>query len=240
MASELLKDLDKRVVKDGESWARLRSAFASCISQYGNGAHLAAEYIGGQSVNRDFKGTDKARDPITPIPGARQREALKLLVDQVLSDKAFQFSPALLRKLVIESWQDGRSFGGSDYPIFRLILNLQKIALDQCLDSSVLQRIQNHEMQSDPAAIRSRSPRSSVPSATGSSPSWPRRPRARRNSRSRRSAGTSSASTSSGSARWYSVPGTIPRRWGTSGSSSSSAGSPRRAGRQEPGAAAPR
>ena len=78
MASELLKDLDQKVVKDGESWARLRSAFMSCISQFGNGAYLAAEYIGGQSVNRDFKGTDKARDPVTPDrrrPAARGAQA---------------------------------------------------------------------------------------------------------------------------------------------------------------------
>ena len=93
MASELLKELDRKVVKDGESWSRLRGAFLSCIQQYGNGAYLAAEHIGGQSVNRDFKGGDKARDPIMPVAGARQREALKLLVDQILSDKAFQFSP---------------------------------------------------------------------------------------------------------------------------------------------------
>ena len=66
----------------------------SCISQYGNGAYLASEYIGGQSVNRDFKGTEKARDPITPISGAKQRKALKMLIDQILADKAFQFSPA--------------------------------------------------------------------------------------------------------------------------------------------------
>ena len=39
---------------------------ASCISQFGNGAYLASEYIGGQSVNRDFKGTEKARDPDHP------------------------------------------------------------------------------------------------------------------------------------------------------------------------------
>ncbi len=151
LAGELLKDLDKKVVKDGESSARLRSAFSSCISQFGNGAYLAAEYIGGQSVNRDFKGTDKARDPITPIVGARQRDALKLLVDQILSDKAFQFSPGLLRKLMTESWQDSRYsfYGGMDYPIYRMILNLQEIALDQCLDSSVLQRIQNQETQSE-------------------------------------------------------------------------------------------
>ena len=154
MATELLKDLDQKVVRDNESWSRLHTAFSSCISQFGNGAYLASEYIGGQSVNRDFKGTEKARDPITPISGARQREALKMLVEQILSDKAFQFSPALLRKLVTESWQDGRftSSGGRDYPVYRMILNLQEIVLDQCLDSSVLQRIQTQELQSDPGA----------------------------------------------------------------------------------------
>jgi len=152
MATELLKDLDQKVVRDNESWSRLHAAFSSCINQFGNGAYLASEYIGGQSVNRDFKGTEKARDPITPISGAKQREALKMLVEQILSDKAFQFSPALLRKLIIESWQDNRFsyFGGGDYPIYRMILNLQEIVLDQCLDSSVLQRIQNQELQSDP------------------------------------------------------------------------------------------
>jgi hypothetical protein len=154
MATALLKDLDKKVVKDGESWARLRTAFMTCINQFGNGAYLAAEYVGGQSVNRDFKGTDKARDPVTPIPGAKQREALKLLVDQILGDKAFQFSPALLRKLVTETWQDGAFFpyGGMDYPIYRLILSIQEIALDQCLDPGVLQRIQNQELQSEPGS----------------------------------------------------------------------------------------
>ncbi len=154
MAAELLKDLDQKVVRDNESWARLRTAFSSCVSQYGNGAYLASEYIGGQSVNRDFKGTEKARDPITPINGAKQRKALKMLTEQILSDKAFQFSPALLRKLITEAWQDSRysSYGSNDYPVFRAILNIQEIVLDQCLDSGVLQRIQNQELQSDPGA----------------------------------------------------------------------------------------
>jgi hypothetical protein len=151
MAGELLKELDQHVVKDGESWARLRTAFTACIQQYGNGAYLATEYIGGQSVRRDFKGTAKAQDPITPVPGAKQREALKLLVDQILSDKAFRFSPGLLRKLTTESWLDGSSWISldADYPIYRLVLNIQEIVLDHCLDAGSLQRIQNQEMQSD-------------------------------------------------------------------------------------------
>ncbi len=154
MASEILKDLDQRVVKDGDSWARLRAAFTSCINQFGNGAYLATEYIGGQSIHRDYKGSVKAHDPIEPIAGARQREALKMLVDQILTDKTFQFSPSLLRKLTSESWLDGgRMYRmDADYPIYRTILRIQEIVLDHCLDSDVLQRIQNQEMQSDPAS----------------------------------------------------------------------------------------
>jgi hypothetical protein len=154
MAGALLKELDKLVVKDGESWARLRHAFTACIQQYGNGAGLAAEYVGGQSIHRDFKGTAKAHDPVTPIPGPKQRDALKLLNDQILSDKSFQFSPGLLRKLMTESWDDGGWFFSvdADYPIYQMVLNIQEIVLDQCLDSSVLQRIQNQEMQSDPGS----------------------------------------------------------------------------------------
>ena len=151
MAAELLRDLDQRVVRDNESWARLRNAFSTCMSQFANAAFLASEHVGGQSVCRDFKGTEKARDPVTPIAGDRQREALSLVVEKILSDQAFKFSPGLLRKLMQESWQDSRFFSmGSDYPIFRLILNIQGIVLDQCLDADVLQRLQNQELQSDP------------------------------------------------------------------------------------------
>jgi Met-zincin/Domain of unknown function (DUF5117) len=153
IAAELLSDLDKKVVKDGESWARLRPAFMTCISQFGNGAYLASEYLGGQSVHRDFKGTDKARDPIVPISGSRQREALSLVVDKILSDKSFQFSPALLRKLTTETWQDsGFYFFSRDYSIYQMVQNLQEIVLDQALDPSVLGRIQDQELQSDPGS----------------------------------------------------------------------------------------
>ena len=59
---------------------------------------------GGQSVSRDHKADKDAHDPIVPVPGAKQRECLKFLTDQILTDKAFQFSPALLRRLGSERW----------------------------------------------------------------------------------------------------------------------------------------
>ena len=75
LATELLKDLDARVVKDGESWARTRRAFSILLEQWGDGATLASQYVGGQSVSRDHKADKDARDPIVPVPGPSSASA---------------------------------------------------------------------------------------------------------------------------------------------------------------------
>jgi hypothetical protein len=154
LASQLMKDLDKKIVKDGESWARVRTAFSILLNQWGNGAYLVSEYIGGQSVSRSHKADKGAPDPIVPVPGAKQRDALKFLVDQVLSDKAFKFSPSLLRKLTTERWYhwgaNSLFFGGGvDYPVNEEILAIQSIVLRQCLDADVLTRLENQETAAD-------------------------------------------------------------------------------------------
>src|SRR6185312_4246288 len=97
-----------------------------------------------------------ARDPITPVAGAKQREALRIVAEQVLGDASFKFSPALLRKLASERWYHWGNesllyFGGSvDYPIYQRILGIQKIVLGQCLSADTLSRLQNQELQADP------------------------------------------------------------------------------------------
>ena len=118
---------------------------------------MAASFIGGQSFSRDFKGGEKGRDPIVPISGSKQREALKLLVDKILSDQAFKFSPSLLRRLTTEHWyhwgSDSFSYGGGvNYPIYDRILAIQRIVLNQCYDGTVLSRILNQELQVDEGA----------------------------------------------------------------------------------------
>jgi hypothetical protein len=155
LAADLVKDLDKRVVKDGESWARLRSAFSVLLSQYGNATFLAAGYIGGQYVSRDFKGGESSHDPVVPVPGDKQREALSFLTENILSDRAFQFSPALLRRLTADHWSHWGSdsvymSGGVDYPIYSRVLALQRIVLGQCFTPGILSRIQNQELQAEP------------------------------------------------------------------------------------------
>ncbi len=156
LAGELLKNLDERVVRDGDSWARTRRAFNILLQQWGDGATLASEIIGGQSVSRDHKADKDARDPIVPVPGAKQRDCLKFLVDAILSDQSFQFSPGLLRRLGNERWNHwGTSaYGGPgvDISVLEKILGIQKIVLSHCLAGQTLARLQNQQLQANPGS----------------------------------------------------------------------------------------
>jgi hypothetical protein len=154
LAAELIKSLDDKMVKDGESWARVRRSFSVLLGQYGNAAYLASSFIGGQSVSRDFKGGQSAHDPVTPIPGDKQRAALEFLTRTMLNGDAFHFPPTLLRRLTTENWyhwgSESMFFGGGvDYPIYDRVLGIQRIVLSRCLNPTVLARLQNQELQAD-------------------------------------------------------------------------------------------
>ena len=156
LAEQLLKDLDARVVKDGDSWSRTRRGFQILLQQWGDGATLASQFIGGHSVSRDHKADKDARDPIVPVAGAKQRECLKFLVNSILSDQAFQFSPALLRRLGAERWMHWGSSAMSgpsvDISVLERILAIQKIVLSHCLAPGTLARLQNQQLQANPGA----------------------------------------------------------------------------------------
>ncbi|MEI7923224.1 MAG: zinc-dependent metalloprotease [Planctomycetota bacterium] len=152
LAQDLLKDLDSRVVKDGESWTRLRRAFTPLVSQWGNAAGLASGYVGGQLYKRDHKGTKDGMDPVTPVYGDMQRAALKLIRDKILNDNVFQVSPALLRKLTSERWYHwaaDMNAGDPGYKFYDTVLSIQRIPLSETLSASTLNRIQNQEAMAD-------------------------------------------------------------------------------------------
>jgi hypothetical protein len=153
LAADLFKTIDDTVVRDGESWIRLRTAFMALIGQYGDAAYMSANYIGGQNFARDFKGTKDSRDPIIPVSGAKQREALDFLVNEILADKAFKFSPELLRRLTTEHWYHWGSNSFASGPagpnIYDYVLRIQQIVTSHCLSADVLQRLQNQTLMVD-------------------------------------------------------------------------------------------
>jgi hypothetical protein len=150
LAEELLKGLSDHVVNKGEGYQRARVAFGILLAQYGNSAHLISKYIGGENAHRDHRGDPKGRDPLVPVPAAKQREALKFLQEHVFSDKSFQFQPELLRRLAVPRWSHwGARPSSTDFPLHERILNIQKVALDQLLSGDVLARIQNNALKAE-------------------------------------------------------------------------------------------
>jgi hypothetical protein len=149
-SEELLKTLATRVVDEGEGYQRARIAFSLLLSQYGNGAYLISKYVGGEHAYRDHRNDPKGRDPLVPVPVAKQREALKFLQEHVFSDRPFQFPPDLLRKLAVERWMHwGSDYSSTDFPLYTRILGIQKLAMNQLLSSRVLQRVQTNALKAE-------------------------------------------------------------------------------------------
>ena len=148
VAQSLLPKLAETAVDKGESYNRLRLAFSLVLSQYGDAAYLASKYVGGTVVSRDHRGDPDGRDPLAPLAGDKQREALAFLKEQILTDKPFQFPPELLRKLGREKWYHWGStdffFGADgDYPVNERVLGIQRVAINELLDGDTLSRLQN-------------------------------------------------------------------------------------------------
>jgi hypothetical protein len=152
LSEEILKTLADKIVDKGEGYQRARQAFSILLNQYGNAAHLVANFIGGEYANRDHRGDPEERDPSVPVKGAKQRDALKFLQEHILTDKPFQFSPTLLRKLAADRWYHwGQEGGGNsvEYPLHERVLNIQRIVLAQLLDPDTLSRIENNSLKTD-------------------------------------------------------------------------------------------
>lgn len=153
LAEDLLKGLADRVVEKGEGYQRLRQAFGILLNQFGNGAHLVANYVGGEMMNRDHRDDPGARDPFVPIRADKQREALKFLAAHIFTDKTFQFSPALLRRLAADRWMhwgnERAVFSPVDYRVHERVLAVQRVAMMQLLNSGTLARIQNNALKAD-------------------------------------------------------------------------------------------
>jgi hypothetical protein len=150
LAEELLKDLHNRIVDKGEGYQRARLALNLLLRQFGDSAQLTVQYIGGEYAHRDHKDDPNGRDPLVPVAGARQRDALKFLQEHILADKSFQFSPQLLRKLAVDRWSHWGALPGSpDYSIYDRILAIQRVVLEHVLDPATLRRVQNNALKAE-------------------------------------------------------------------------------------------
>ena len=153
LVRELWERTEGRTLKDGDSYSLLRRNFSRGLSEAGQGAIYAAKYIGGLTTLRDRAGS--GRDPLTPVPVDKQREALQLIASQVFSSDSFRFSPAFLRRMSVSAFdiddavELGRSVPSIDIAVDQQVLSMQRSVLAQLLGETVAQRLVNNEAKVD-------------------------------------------------------------------------------------------
>jgi hypothetical protein len=146
----------------GESYSVLMRNFTRGFNQAAQAALYAVKYIGGLATLRDHAGSGRA--PLTPVDPAKQRQALAMLANDVLSAASFDFPPAFLRRLTasVTDMRDAAELGGTappiDVPIDEQVLALQKAVLDRLMSPLTAQRLLNNESKVDERGLALRLP----------------------------------------------------------------------------------
>lgn len=151
LVKESIAELGERVVAEGEGWQRAREAFSMLLGELSSATYLSAQYVGAQYNHRDHRGDPDAREPLELVPLEKQRETIAFLQEEILSEKAFDFPPALLKRLAPEYWSHWGAYGSYSYqfPLNDQIGYIQRIVLSRFLNSSVLRAIQDIERHAE-------------------------------------------------------------------------------------------
>lgn len=149
LIGELWPTVVDRVTPDGDGYQRARQAFGVLLLNYGRAMHIASRQVGGILVNRDHKSDPNARPPFVIVHVGKQRDALALIEENVLSDKPFNFPPELYNKLAATRWYHWGSDMPDrvDYAVHEVIGMWQDQILSQLMSSLTLRRIYDSELK---------------------------------------------------------------------------------------------
>ena len=145
LSRELWDRLQDRTLRPGQSYEVLRRNFIAGLTQLGNSGAVAAKYVGGVVYVRDHAGS--GREPFTPVAPDKQRAALKLIADGLLSVDSFRLRPEFVRRLTVDQFDRGREDAGlsaisPDISLSDRMLGVQRALLDQLLSDKVATRIE--------------------------------------------------------------------------------------------------
>lgn len=145
----LVDSLDGRLVAAGDGYSRLRDAFGDLLTDRFYATLVAAKYVGGAYTTRDHRGDPSGRPALTPVPAARQKEALAFALDALFSADAWRFPPALLTHLAPDRWLHWGSNPAAqeriDFPLHDWAESEQSALLGALLDPAVLDRVRDNE-----------------------------------------------------------------------------------------------
>lgn len=154
IVSEALPGIVDRMTKEGDDYTLARRALGILLSQHAQGMFFASRYVGGIQTSRSHKGDKDAKAPFRLVDANTQREVLKLLDEQVFSDKPFSLPPETYNFLSVTNWNHWGMEPAvrKDFAVHQVVARLQDNVLSQLMSSNTLNRIHDAELKAPPEA----------------------------------------------------------------------------------------
>jgi hypothetical protein len=146
--NELWANAEAKLVKPGEGYQVLRRAVGRGLGEYNRSLSIVGRVVGGIYHHRDHAGDPNGRVPYTPVPAAKQREALDFLRVHAFGEKAFVLPAGLQNKLAVERMPQLTTAPTLriDYPWHDQVIGLQAGVLGRLYSAPVLKRVQDNEL----------------------------------------------------------------------------------------------
>ena len=153
----LVRTLDRRFPQPQHPWDDERAAFLSLFQRYATCATTMTHYVGGEYLSRARVGDAGAHAALSPVPRSVEKRAYDILDTYLLSDRAWQFSPATLNRLTYTEFIPFSNFGYAppprhDVPVVELVARLQNGVLGYMYSPLVLQRLADLPTKARPGA----------------------------------------------------------------------------------------
>ncbi|MDE2612385.1 MAG: zinc-dependent metalloprotease [Burkholderiales bacterium] len=156
LGRELWTRTQARALPADDDFTVYRRNLQRGLNRFGLSVPLLSNYVGGLYTTRALAGADQAL--ITPVPAAKQRAALEVLLGEVFASTSFRFEPQFMSRLGTDQFDRLRGAGpsGTDFSLPTVVLSIQRSALDTLMSDAVALRLADAEDKvADPKTLLS-------------------------------------------------------------------------------------
>ncbi|WND02448.1 zinc-dependent metalloprotease [Temperatibacter marinus] len=142
-AMETLKD---KVLGDADNYQFLRNSYAILTGDMLWQGRVVSRYVGGVYVDRSEPGQEGAVAPYRPVPLAKQKEAMKVLREQIFAPDAFEASAELISHLAIKRRGFNHFAITEDPKLLMRTYNIHRDVMSQLLHPRTITRLSDTQM----------------------------------------------------------------------------------------------
>ncbi len=157
LARELWQRTQARTLSADDDMTVYRRNLQRVLATVNASVPVAVRHVGGTLTSRALAGAGQPL--LTPVPAARQRDALSLVLDEVFTSSSFRFDPRVMSRLGVEQLDrlsGSRTSAVVDFSLGEEVLRIQRGALDALISDGLATRLADAEVKvEDPRTLLS-------------------------------------------------------------------------------------